>query len=180
MYYLTYIANHDKLLLVMMWMATMGAQRKHLQIRQLDERFAALRMLVGQAAPPRGGWLRTVRKSLGISAAQLAARLRVTRQAVVDQERREGEGTITLAVLRRAAEAMDCDLHYAVVPRQPIVDTIRTRARAVAERRLRRIAHSMSLEEQAVPDGEFERQVDDLADQIVRALPRDLWAEPTR
>lgn len=156
----------------------MSTQLKRLQMRQLDDRFAALRNLITHAAPPRGGWLRTVRKSLGMSAGHLASRLRVTRQAIVDQERREAEGTITLTALRRAADAMGCDLHYAVVPRRPIVEMIRTRARHVAEQRLGRVAHSMSLEAQTVPEEEYRRQVDDLADQIVRALPRDLWAEP--
>jgi len=115
-----------------------------------------------------------------MSASQLAARLQVTRQAVADQERREVDGTITLAAMRKAAGAMGCDLYYAVVPRQPISDMLRARAREVAARRLRGVAHSMSLEEQTVPDQESERQVEDLADQIVRDLPRDLWTEPTR
>lgn len=156
----------------------MSSQLKQLRIRQLDERFASLRNL-SQTAPPRGGWLKAVRRGLGMSASQLAARLHVSRQAIADQERREVAGTITLAAIRKAARAMGCDLHYAVVPRRPIRDMLRTQARHVAERRLRAIAHSMSLEEQTVSDEESEQQVDDLADQFVRDLPRDLWAEPT-
>ena len=156
----------------------MNSQLKQLRIRQLDERMASLGNL-SQAAPPRGGWLKAVRRGLGMSANQLATRLQVTRQAVADQERREVDGTITLAAIRKAARAMGCDLYYAVVPRRPISDMVRSQARHVAERRLGDIAHSMSLEGQTVPDEEFERQVDDLADQIVRDLPRDLWAEPT-
>ncbi len=156
----------------------MTSQLKQLLIRQLDERFESM-MGLSQTSPPRGGWLKAIRRGLGMSANQLASRLHVTRQAIADQERREVDGTITLAAIRKAARAMGCDLYYAVVPRRTISEMVRTQARHVAEQRLRRIAHSMSLEEQTVPDEEFERQVDDLADHIARDLPRDLWAEPT-
>lgn len=157
----------------------MDNQLKQLRIRQLDERLMPLRNL-NQATTPRGGWLKAIRSGLGMSTSQLATRLQVTRQAVADQERREVDGTITLAAIRKAARALGCDVYYAVVPRRPLRDMVRTQARHVAERRLRGVAHSMRLEEQSVPDDEFERQVDDLADRLVRDLPRDLWSEPAR
>jgi predicted DNA-binding mobile mystery protein A len=112
-----------------------------------------------------------------MSARQLAARLTVTRQAVADLERREVEGTVTLAALRKAADALACDLIYAVVPRRPVSEMLRGRARAIAAERLRGVAHSMHLEDQPVPKEEFDRQVEDLADQIMREFPRDFWAE---
>ncbi|MEX0690640.1 MAG: mobile mystery protein A [Gemmatimonadales bacterium] len=153
----------------------MKTSLKQLRLRQLDERTSPFRDRE-HATPPRGGWLRAVRTSLGMSASQFAFRLGVTRQAVADQERREVDGTTTLASLRKAADAMECDVFYAIVPRRPLGEMVRLRAREVAEHRLRGIAHSMGLEEQSVPHQEFERQVDDLADQIVRELPRDLWS----
>src|SRR3989304_2783356 len=92
---------------------------KHLRVRQVDERTEPWRML-DQPSPPRGGWIRSVRKALGMSTIQLASRLGVTRQAIVDLERREGDGSVTLTTLARAAEAMEGDLFYAVVPRRPV------------------------------------------------------------
>jgi predicted DNA-binding mobile mystery protein A len=112
-----------------------------------------------------------------MSTSQLATRLQITRQGVADQERREVEGTITLTALRKAATAMDCDLYYAIVPRRPAGELLRERARQVAAEQLGRIAHSMRLEEQDVPGDEFEQQVEDLADQILREFPRNLWDE---
>ena len=113
-----------------------------------------------------------------MSTRQLAARLGMTRQGVADQERREVDGTITLAALRKAAGGLDCDLYYAIVPRRPTGEILRERARRIAAARLHRIAHSMNLEEQHVPGNEFQQQVEDLADQILRDMPRSIWDEP--
>jgi len=155
----------------------METRLKRLRIRQLDQRTQSWQALHPKP-PPRGGWLKTIRSGLGMSTTQLASRLKISRQAVADQEQREVDGTITLAALQKAAAAMECDLLYAIVPRRPISEMVQLRAREVAARRLKDVAHSMSLEEQAVPQEEFERQVDDLTDEIIRDLPRDLWAEP--
>jgi len=154
----------------------MNTALKKLRIRQLEARVEPIRDLA-KAPAPRGGWLRTVRQALGMSTSQVATRLRITRQGVADQERREAKGTITLAALRKAAGALDCELYYAVVPRRPTGGLLRERARQVATRQLGRIAHSMSLEEQDVPGDEFRQQVEDLADQILREFPRSIWDE---
>lgn len=154
----------------------MNTALKKLRVRQLEARVAPIRELTRTPAP-RGGWLRAVRQALGMSTRHVATRLGITRQGVTDQERREVEGTITLAALRKAANAMDCDLHYAVVPRRPTGEILRDRARGIALQRLGRIAHSMRLEDQAVPDDEFDQQVEDLIDQVLRDFPRNLWDE---
>lgn len=154
----------------------MNTTLKRLRVRQLEARAQPIRSLI-ETPPPRGGWLRAVRQALGMSASQVATRLGVTRQSVADQERREVNGTITLAALRKAARALNSDLYYAIVPRRPIDEILRERARQVAAAQLGRIAHSMSLEEQAVPGSEFQQQLEDLADQILREMPRSVWDE---
>jgi predicted DNA-binding mobile mystery protein A len=154
----------------------MNPALKQLRVRQLEARAHAIRRLA-KTPPPRGGWLRAIRQTLGMSTRHVAVRLGVSRQAVSDQERREVGGTITLAALRKAASALNCDLYYAIIPRRPIDEILRERARQVAAAQLGRIAHSMSLEEQAVPGSEFQHQVEDLADQILREMPRSMWDE---
>lgn len=60
------------------------------------------------------------------------------------------EDRITLKSLRTCADALDCDLVYVFVPRGESVEaTIATRARAAASRTVRRVEHSMALEDQA-------------------------------
>jgi len=72
---------------------------------------------VGNVVRPNGGWLRAVRDNLGITLTELALRLKVTPPAIRSFEQAESEDRITLASLRRAAAAMECDLIYALVPR---------------------------------------------------------------
>jgi predicted DNA-binding mobile mystery protein A len=67
---------------------------------------------------PSGGWLRTVRKALGLSAAAMAKDLKVSPSAVFQMERAEWKDTITLRRLEDAAQAMSCQLVYAIVPYQ--------------------------------------------------------------
>jgi predicted DNA-binding mobile mystery protein A len=66
---------------------------------------------------PARGWLRAVREALGLTQRQVAARAAVKRQSYAQLETAEERGAISLGSLRRAAEAMDCELAYFIVPR---------------------------------------------------------------
>lgn len=125
--------------------------------------------------PPRGGWLRAVREALGMSTAQLAARLGVAQQAIVNFERNEAAGKITLQSLQRVAQALDCRVVYAVVPNKPLAQMRRARALTLADQLVRPVAHSMKLEAQGVSDKETQRQRKELADEILRGSTRKLW-----
>ncbi len=67
---------------------------------------------------PEAGWIRAARDAAGISSYELARRAGVSQPTVVNWERRERSGAITLASLRRAAKALDTDLAYELVPRE--------------------------------------------------------------
>jgi len=69
------------------------------------------------AIKPTRGWLRTMRTALGRSQKHVADHITMTRQAYADLEAAEERGAISLKSLHRAADAMDCDLVYFVVPR---------------------------------------------------------------
>jgi len=146
----------------------------NLRLRQMESLTLPWRALAGREAPS-GGWIRAVRQALGMSAAQLGRRLSVTRQAVAELERGEGRRTITLATLERAANALDANLVYALVPRQSLSETRRLRARQQAERQLARVAHSMRLEEQEVSPEEHEAQVAELQERLLSTWSRSLW-----
>jgi predicted DNA-binding mobile mystery protein A len=86
---------------------------------------------VGQVVRPTTGWLRAVREVLGLTLADLAKRLKVTPPAVRSFEQAEAEDRITLASLRRSADAMDCELVYVLIPRTGMLASLaepRTRA----------------------------------------------------
>jgi predicted DNA-binding mobile mystery protein A len=93
----------------MEWKMQMIAQRE--LDRQLRPFLTARRV-----HRPYGGWLRAVRKALGLSAKELASDLRVSPSAFFRMERAEWKDKISLAGLDKAARAMSCKLVYAIVP----------------------------------------------------------------
>jgi len=149
---------------------------RRLTLRQLDASLASLQRLRG-APVPHKGWVREIRSALGMSAAQLARRLALTRQAVSALEHAEAEGSITLKSLKRAAQALHCDLVYALVPRESLESMVDGRVRTVAAALAKRASHSMALERQEVSVEETAAQVEELADRLRSASPRNLWNE---
>jgi predicted DNA-binding mobile mystery protein A len=139
----------------------------------LDGRFDELRPVV-RFSPPHRGWIKAVRQALGMSTAQLARRLGVKQPSVIDLEESEARGTIQLATLRRAAEALDCTLVYALVPNQPLDSMVREQARLVARRRISAVEQTMRLEDQAARKKDVEARLDALAEDVD---PRSLWDE---
>jgi predicted DNA-binding mobile mystery protein A len=75
------------------------------------------------AAVPARGWLRAVREAVGLTQGRVADRAAVKRQSYSQFEAAEERGSISVGSLRRAAEAMDCDLVYFLVPREAVART---------------------------------------------------------
>ena len=85
----------------------------------LDARIEPLRPAAQFVAPPKG-WIRAIRDAIGMSGVQLARRMEMTPQSVVDMEKSEAAATIRLETLRKAANALDCTLVYALIPSTPL------------------------------------------------------------
>lgn len=145
-----------------------------LKLRQLD---ASLDRWRSAALPPRpkSGWLKAIRETLGMTATHLAQRLGVAPSTVTRLETSEADDTISLATLRRAAEALGCELHYALVPRQSLTDTLKTRATEMARSRMATISHSMALEAQSTSQENVEAQTRALAESLLKGSRRVLW-----
>jgi predicted DNA-binding mobile mystery protein A len=142
---------------------------------RLDERLSPLKPAVRFSAPPKG-WVRAIRDALGMSGVQFARRLGVRPPSVAALEASEESGTIQLKTLRRAAEALDCTLVYALVPNDTLEGAVRTRARRIALRDLGRVTHTMKLEAQETPDSNMEERLESYIRDNIRE--RDLWDEP--
>ncbi len=142
--------------------------RKH-----LEARLAPLRDNTISARPPKG-WVRALRDAIGMTAAELGRRIGVSQAQASQFEQGEVDGSITLRSLRGVAEAMDCELVYALVPRRPLDEMLMSEAVKVAERQLRSTHHTMTLENQAMrgadQDSERERLIAALLDD-----PRRIW-----
>jgi len=139
----------------------------------LDPRLAAARK-AAPALPPRG-WIRAIRDALGMRQEDLGRRLGVTKQAVLQMESSEAQGSIRLETLRRAAEALDCTLVYALVPNSSLEDAVEMRARSVAEGDVGRTKHTMLLEDQVGAADDAERLIDEIADHL-KSSPH-LWRD---
>lgn len=148
-----------------------------LKLRQLD---AALNRWRSADLPPRpsSGWIKAVREGLGMAATHLAARLGVTTSTVTRLETSEADETISLATLRRAAEVLGCELHYALVPKRSLADTLETRATELARRQMASVSHTMVLEAQATSRATVEAQTRALAESLLKGSRRALWREP--
>ena len=136
-----------------------------IRLRQLDSSLATAKELRSQPMPS-GGWIRTIREALGMSLRHLAARAGLSKNAVVTVERNEAKGTARLESLVRLADAMDCDLVYAIVPRASLEGFLDAQAIRVAEGMVGRVADSMALEDQSTSPDERERLVREMASRL--------------
>ena len=151
----------------------MDAQTSHLIRKQLDQRLVVERN--EQLHPPRLGWISTLREALGMTATQLARRLKISKPTMAKLERSEREGTITLSSLHKVAEALDCDVKVVLVPRRPLEEMVRGQARKRAEEIIGYTERHMRLEKQGT-EKEFQaKQIDALADELIRTRDRRLW-----
>lgn len=123
---------------------------RKLRLKQLDRSLGPYRAARNVARPPKG-WIRAIRQAVGVSSGELARRLGTSRQLPLKLETAEAEDRITLRSLRAVANALDCDLVYALVPRaDSMQELIEARARAEAKKHVLEVEHSMALEDQAV------------------------------
>ena len=143
-----------------------AAQMRASARRDLDRR---LQSMGSAELRPQSGWLRAIRDALGMTAAQLGARLGITPTSVFEMERREADGTITLKTLEKAAEALGCKLVYALVPDESLEATVQRHARKLATRQLAR--------EDELPPEESRARLDRRIAELIHTSPRSLWAE---
>jgi transcriptional regulator with XRE-family HTH domain len=120
-------------------MRRLGPERTDLR-RRLDERLLAFRVARraaaadGKTAAETKSWLRAVRQAVGIPVDVMARRLGVTKYEVFRVEKAEWESRIVLATLRRAADALGCELIYALAPREGSLEDLAAMERAEREK----------------------------------------------
>ena len=151
----------------------MGSSR-HQGRRWLDDRYESIRPLAGVKRPDKG-WVRAVRDALGMSSTELAARMGVSQQVVSEIERSERHATVKLKTLARAANAMECELVYVLVPRTSLEETVRAQARRKAVHHLAPVLHHGRLENQDVSDDETDALVEELTSWFLDR--RGLWTD---
>ena len=126
---------------------------------------------------PSEGWVVTVRKALGMSGAQLARRLGVTRASVSQTEKNELSGSVTLKHMQNTAKALGCSFVYAIIPDEHIEDEIRSQATRKATKLVQRVSGHMALESQSLPPEKTQEEITRLRDELMRDMPSDFWEE---
>jgi predicted DNA-binding mobile mystery protein A len=109
-----------------------------------------------------------------MSIRQLGKRAGLSKTAVASIEKNEVSRTARLESLDRLAEAMECEVVYAVVPKTSLDEVLNRQARHVAEELVTRVSDSMELEMQGTPDAERERLIDERAADLRRGSGK-LW-----
>ena len=144
----------------------MKPEFRTLRLKQLEgalEPFGAAK----NSLRPQKGWLRAIREATGISLREMATRLKKTPTLAAKLEKSEAEYRISLASLRDAADALGCQLVYALVPNSGSIHDLAERdARIKAAENVRAVEHSMALEDQAV--GGIEDKIDEETRRILK------------
>ncbi len=145
-----------------------------LRLEQVDSVLVTAGKCLNGMKVPSNGWVRAIRQSLGMTSTQLAGRMGISQPSALETEARERDGGITLNALRKAANALGCELHYVLVPKTSLASARHAQAEHVAKQRVSQIAHSMSLEQQPMSNAAIKSAVDAQVEEILEK-PRDLW-----
>tara|TARA_R110000868_G_scaffold158036_4_gene385885 strand:+ start:51368 stop:51811 length:444 start_codon:yes stop_codon:yes gene_type:complete len=146
-------------------------RKEWMALKQLDQQLGDLQGF----SMPKQGWIRTLRKALGMTIKQLAKHLAVDPSRVVKLETSEMDGGVTLKSLRKVADALDCHVVYAFVPRQSLQTTITQRAQQLAKQQVTTVSHSMTLEQQGVSTHWQHEQIETLQHELLNKPWKHLW-----
>lgn len=129
-----------------------------------------------EVAIPPTGWIKAIRTALGMSMQQLGDKLSISKQGILDIEKREKEGSITIKSLKEIAGALDMQLVYGFVPNDGSIDgLIEKRAIELATKIVLRTSNTMKLEDQGVSNKRIEQAIKERAEEIKNEMPKILW-----
>ena len=93
----------------------MRPEFRNLRVTQLERSLTPF-LPANDLPRPQRGWLRAIREATGVTVGEMARRLGKVPSLALYLEKSEAEYRITLG-LRAAADALDCELVYALVPK---------------------------------------------------------------
>lgn len=150
-------------------------KNRSLQLQQLNDKIVGFAKLKQVAVPPTG-WIKAIRVSLGMSLQQLGNKLSISKQGVLDIEKREKEGAITIKSLREIARALDMQLVYGFIPNDGSLEAlIEKRANQIAKEIVMRTSNTMHLEDQGNSKKRIEKAIEERAEIIKNEMPKILW-----
>lgn len=149
--------------------------QKALIQKHLDEQIQSFESGKQQISPP-AGWIQAVRFALGMSLRQLGERLGISASAVTNFEKRELAETISLATLKKTAQAMDMELVYYFKPKTGSISaTLEKQVRKKAQEILTQSNQTMRLENQETNPASQELELERLTKDLLYRMPSQLW-----
>lgn len=145
-----------------------------LALKQLDKQL----MLWKQTKSwfqPKDGWVKTIRKTLGMTSKQLAKRLDVDRSRVVRIETDEIKKVLTIKTLIDAARALNCDFVYSFIPKESLEKMVERQAYNIAISQINNVSHNMKLENQMLSSKQNKEQIEELKNQLLEKSFKKLW-----
>src|SRR5450631_126269 len=145
----------------------MRPEFRRLHLGQLERHLKPFLEAKGSPRPQKG-WIRAIREATGVTVREMAKRLGKRNYSIVLYlEKSEAEYRISLGNLREAADALGCQLVYALVPKSgSIHDLSEQPARAKASENVRAVEHTMTLEDQA--EGGVEEKIEEETKRILK------------
>jgi predicted DNA-binding mobile mystery protein A len=123
---------------------------------------------------PQKGWIKFFREILSMSSRQLGDRMGISQSRVSELEKGETEKTVKLKTLEKAAEALNCDLYYVLLPRHPVEDFLYDQAYAKTEPDIDLTRRIRNAEGEAFSYEEQEQMREEMIEKLLRN-PKKLW-----
>jgi predicted DNA-binding mobile mystery protein A len=142
-----------------------------LNLKQISNRIESLRSN-SQKSKIRTGWIKCIRQALKMKSSQLADRLNISQGALSELEKREETGALTLKKLEEAAEALNCEVIYYLLPKESLEDVVEKQASLKAARILNKASEHMELEDQKV-ETTFSEKLERLKSKLIQK--GDIW-----
>ncbi len=149
--------------------------KKSLQLQQLNNKMLSFSKLKQVALPPTG-WIKAIRTAIGMSMQQLGNKLSVSKQGVLDIEKREKDGSITIKSLKEIARVLDMQFVYGFVPNDGSLEAfIEKRATELATKIVMRTSNTMKLEDQGNSKIQIKKAIKERTAIIIYEMPKILW-----
>ena len=150
---------------------------RNITLDQLDEKFSNLGSLYGLSRPQKG-WIKSIREAFGMTVKQLGVRANnMLPQGISQLEKQEIYGSTTIKTMENVAQALNCKFVYAIVPENSFREIVMEQAKKTARKKVSYISHSMKLEDQSLTNQEIEKQIEELAIELLRTKPKQIWEE---
>ena len=146
------------------------SQNQLKKVKELDKTFLKIKK-VAMLEYPRGGWIKTIRKGLGMTTTQLAKRLKVSQPRITAIEK--DEANLKLETIEKIADALGCEFVYALVPKTSFEEFSYEQAEKKVQQILKQLGHPISRQNHL--SDEDKAEIEQLSREFLESYKSRLW-----